>query len=258
MRKLLAVLLYYISIHCNNLTLGVHTLSRRAGHGTSVGYLDNLLLQFKWACETSRRPLLEGSCSRLFPGQPNLTPTWAKILDALDLSYTVLCKLYWNTRKKFLTAQKEKEWSKRPREKLAKVVQGPFCIMATPHSPTFLLRVTACPSFYISSNTSSFQRHSSLRDTAAARVQLLFQILRVAEHLEIKGGAWVFRPCFAVLKFQLWNLFCATAWNINVGAVPKFAQWKTPTKQYKISIDIYDIRHTVMRESKNARGNMNK
>ena len=29
----------------------------------------------------------------------------------------------------------------------------------------------------------------------------------------------------AVLKFQLWNLFCATAWNRNVGAVPKFAQW---------------------------------
>ena len=28
----------------------------------------------------------------------------------------------------------------------------------------------------------------------------------------------------AVLKFQLWNLFCATAWNRNVGAVPKFAQ----------------------------------
>ena len=34
------------------------------------------------------------------------------------------------------------------------------------------------------------QRHNSLRDTPAARVQLLlFQILRVAEHLEIKGGA---------------------------------------------------------------------
>ena len=46
------------------------------------------------ACETSRRQLLEGSCSRLFPGQPNLTPTRAKILDALGLSYTVLCKLY--------------------------------------------------------------------------------------------------------------------------------------------------------------------
>ena len=29
------------------------------------------------------------------------------------------------------------------------------------YSPSFLLRVTACPSFYISSNTSSFQRHSS-------------------------------------------------------------------------------------------------
>ena len=29
----------------------------------------------------------------------------------------------------------------------------------------------------------------------------------------------------AILKFQLWNLFCATAWNRNVGAVPKFAQW---------------------------------
>ena len=33
----------------------------------------------------------------LFPGQPNLTPTWAKILDALGLSYTVLCKLYTET-----------------------------------------------------------------------------------------------------------------------------------------------------------------
>ena len=29
----------------------------------------------------------------------------------------------------------------------------------------------------------------------------------------------------AILKFQLWNLFCATAWNRKVGAVPKFAQW---------------------------------
>ena len=29
----------------------------------------------------------------------------------------------------------------------------------------------------------------------------------------------------AVLKFQLWNLFCATAWNRNVEAVPKLAQW---------------------------------
>ena len=29
----------------------------------------------------------------------------------------------------------------------------------------------------------------------------------------------------AVLKFQLWNLFCATVWNRNVRAIPKFALW---------------------------------
>ena len=53
----------------------------------------------------------------------------------------------------------------------------PFISLATP------VRDTAA------SETQQPQRHSSLRDTAAARDQLLFQILCVAEHLEIKGGA---------------------------------------------------------------------
>ena len=42
---------------------------------------------------------------------------------------------------------------------------------------------------FISLATPVCFRDTSLRDTAAARVQLLFQILRVAEHLVIKEGA---------------------------------------------------------------------
>ena len=46
-----------------------------------------------------------------------------------------------------------------------------------------LLRVTAfLPFIFLATQV-------RLRDTAAARVELEFQILRVAEHQEIKGGA---------------------------------------------------------------------
>ena len=65
------------------------------------------------------------------------------------------------------------------------------------------------------------------RDTAAARVQLLFQIFARSRVPGNKGrglSIWSLLT-IAVLKFQLWNLFCATAWNRNVGAAPKFAQW---------------------------------
>ena len=133
------------------------------------------------------------------------------------------------------------------------MVQGPFCIMATPYSPSFLLRVTACPSFYISSNTSSFQRHSSGKSSTLISN---FARSRVPGN-KGRGLSISSLLTIAVLKFQLWNLFCATAWNKNVGAVPKFAQWLNPTKQYKSSIHIYDIRHSVTRTSKNTRGNMN-
>ena len=116
--------------------------------------------------------------------------------------------------------------------------QGPFCIMATPHSPSFLLRVTACPSFYISSKTSLFQRHSSLRDTAASETQqpqrhssdksstLISNFARSRVPGNKRRGLSIWSLLtIAVLKFQLWNLFCATAWNRNVGAAPKFALW---------------------------------
>ena len=132
---------------------------------------------------------------------------------------------------------------KRPREKLAKVVQGPLCIKATPHSPSFLLRATACPSFYISSNTSSFQIHSGLRDSAASETQRpqrhsSFRDTAASEtqqpqrHSSSKSSTLIsnfersrtpgnkgrglsisYLLTIAVLKFQLWNLFCATAWN---------------------------------------------
>ena len=91
----------------------------------------------------------------------------------------------------------------------------PFISLATP----VRFRDTAA------SETQQPQRHSSLKDTAAARVQLFFQILHVAEHLVIKEHFVASLLTIAVLKFQLWNLFSATAWNRNVGAVPKSAQW---------------------------------
>ena len=102
-------------------------------------------------------------------------------------------------RKRNGASVRERSW---PRWCKAPSASWPLCIMATPHSPSFLLRVTACPSFYISSNTSSFQRHSSLRDTAAARVQLS----RVPGNKERGLSIWSVLT-IAVLKFQLWNLF---------------------------------------------------
>ena len=70
-----------------------------------------------------------------------------------------------------------------------------------------------------------FRDTAASETAAAARVQLLFQILRVAEHLVGWGPSISSLLIIAVLKFQHWNLFCATAWNRNVGAVPKFALW---------------------------------
>ena len=115
--------------------------------------------------------------------------------------------------------------------------QGPLCIMATPHSPPFLFSVTACPSLYISRNTNSFQRLSSLRDTAASETQqpqrhssgksstIFSNLARSTPGNKGRGLSISSLLTIAVLKFQLWNLFCATAWNRNVGVIPKFAQW---------------------------------
>ena len=129
------------------------------------------------------------------------------------------------------------------------MVQGSFCIMATPHSPPFLLRVTACPSFYISSNTSSFERHSRLRYTAAARVQLFFSNLARSRIPANKGRGLSISSLLtiAVLKFQLWNLFCATAWNRNVGAVPKNCTVVDPNKTIQ-NFDPY-LRYTAHRDA---------
>ena len=157
---------------------------------------DNLLLQFKWACETSRRQLQEGSNSC-----PNLTPTWAKILDALDLSYTVLCKLYTETSGKSSLSLRRKmneasvrerswpRWCKVPsapwslsiHHLLSSVSQlvFPFISLATP----VRLRDTAV------SETQQPQRHSSLRDTAVARFQLFFSNLARSRTPVIKSGA---------------------------------------------------------------------
>ena len=182
--------------------------------------LDNSLLQFKWACETTRRQLQEGSSYFLFPGQlnltPNLTPTRAKILDALGLSFTVLCKLYTETCQKFLTTQKEKEQSKRPSENWPKSNVPSALHMATPQSPPLLLHITARPSLYFSNNTSSFQRHSSGKSSTH------FSNLT---HSRTPGNeGWVLTVSFLTIvvpKSQLCNLFSATTCNSNVGAVLK-------------------------------------
>ena len=61
-------------------------------------------------------------------GKPSLTPTQAKKLDSLGLSYILLCKLHRDTgtREAFLTALKEKGIRSKPlREELAKAL-GPF------------------------------------------------------------------------------------------------------------------------------------
>ena len=65
------------------------------------------------------------------------------------------------------------------------------------------------------------------RDTAAARVQLFFSNLAGSRTPGNKGRGLNISSLqtITVLNFQLWNLFCATAWNRKVGAVPKFAQW---------------------------------
>ena len=66
--KILAVLL---KLQYNNITLAY--LEGLAMEQANLVFLENLLLQLKWACETSRGQLQEGSSSCLFPGQPYLT-----------------------------------------------------------------------------------------------------------------------------------------------------------------------------------------
>ena len=77
---------------------------------------------------------------------------------------------------------------------------------------------------FMSSKTSLFQRHSSLRDEVAARVPLIsnFAHSRTPGN-KGRGLSILSLLTIAVLIFKLWSLFCATAWNRNVGAVPKFA-----------------------------------
>ena len=102
--------------------------------------------------------------------------------------------------------------------------QGPRSLlldMATPQSPPLLLHVTAGPSFYSSNNTSSFQRHGSGKSST-----LYSNLTRTRTPGNEGWGLTILSLLtIAVLKFQLWNLFSATTWNRNVGAVPKFAQW---------------------------------
>ena len=86
------------------------------------------------------------------------------------------------------------------------------------------------------------------RDTAAARVQLLFQILRVAEHCNKGRGLSISSLLsIVVLKFQLWNLFCATAWNRNVGAVPNLHSGRPQQKNTKFRSY---LRYTAQRDAK--------
>ena len=89
--------------------------------------------------------------------------------------------------------------------------------VATPHLPFFHVCVTACPSFYISSNTSSFQRHSSLghsslRHSCGMSSTLIsnFARRRTPDN-KGRGQSISSLLTIAVLKFQLRSLFCATA-----------------------------------------------
>ena len=103
-------------------------------------------------------------------------------------------------------------------------------IMATPHSPSFLLHVTACPSF-ISLATPVRFRDTAAREGERARNRgksstLISNFARSRTPGNKRRGLSISSLLtIAVQKFQLWNLFCAPAWNRNVGAVPKFALW---------------------------------
>ena len=103
----------------------------------------------------------------------------------------------------------------------------PFIYLATPVP----FRDTAA------SETQQPQRHSILRDTAVSETQqpqrhssskssTLFSNLARSRTPGNKGRGLSISSLLtiALLKFQLWNLFCATAWSRNVGAVPKFAR----------------------------------
>ena len=70
------------------------------------------------------------------------------------------------------------------------------------------------------------------RDTAASETQQRKEFNSFFSNLahsrtpcnKGRGLSISFFLTIAVLKFQLWNLFCTIAWNRNIGAVPKFAQ----------------------------------
>ena len=87
----------------------------------------------------------------------------------------------------------------------------PFISLATP----VRFRDTAA------SETQQLQRHSSGKSSTLTSN---FARSRVPGNKGRGLSIWSLLT-IAVLKFQLWNLFCATAWNRNAGAAPKFAQW---------------------------------
>ena len=86
---------------------------------------------------------------------------------------------------------RERSWSrlcKAPSASLPLGIHRPFSSVSPLVLSFISLATPVCFRDTAASETQQLQRRSSFRDTAAARVQLLFQILRVAEHLVIQGG----------------------------------------------------------------------
>ena len=80
---------------------------------------------------------------------------------------------------------------------------------------------TQQPSDTAASETQQPQRHSSRKSST-----LISNFSRSrTSGINGRGLSISLLLTIAVQKFQLWNLFCAAAWNRNVGAVPNFAQW---------------------------------
>ena len=178
-------------------------MSRRAAHAASVHltsvtlYLNNLLLQFKWARATSRRQLQEGSSSCLIPVH----------LSLLLLGPETPGKSFLPLRRKRNGARSER-------------VAGRVCkVCSARHGHSAVITSSlSCHRWFLL--FFSFQRHSSGKSST------LSSNLGCSRTPGNKGWGLSILSLLtiAVLKFQLWNLFCATTWNRDIGAVPKFGQ----------------------------------
>ena len=130
-----------------------------------------------------------GSRSCLFPGQPNLTPTRANRYWMPSVYLTQYSVSSTETPgKSFLTLRRKingasvrvkswPRWCKVPSASWPLGIHYPFSSVSLLVLPFISLAKPVC-----------FRDTADSETQAAARVQLLFQILHVAEHLVIKGG----------------------------------------------------------------------